>query len=110
MTMARQPGRGRALLRDLYREYPRIARAEGVYMFDEEGRRYLDGAGGASAVNNIGHGRERIAEVMARQARTVAFTPSFCFISRPIEELANAVAALTPGDLNNVWFVSSGSE
>jgi adenosylmethionine-8-amino-7-oxononanoate aminotransferase len=102
--------RGRALLRDLYRTLPRIVRAEGVYLFDETGRRYLDGAGGASAVNNIGHGRERIAAVMAQQARTVAFTPSFCFTSGPIEELAQAVAALTPGDLSNVWFVSGGSE
>ncbi|MGH2344839.1 MAG: aspartate aminotransferase family protein [Chloroflexota bacterium] len=102
--------RGRALLRDLYRPLPRIVRAEGVYLYDEDGRRYLDGAGGASAVNNIGHGRERVAEVMARQARTVAFTPSFCFSSGPIEELADLTASLTPGDLNNVWFVSGGSE
>ena len=105
-----QARRGRALLRDLYRRYTRIIRAEGAYLYDEEGRRYLDGSGGASAVNNIGHGRERIAEVMARQARTVAFTPSFCFTSAPIEELADLVAALTPGDLNNSWFVSGGSE
>src|SRR5438874_3066903 len=105
-----QARRGRALLRDLYRRYTRIVRAEGAYLYDEEGRRYLDGSGGASAVNNIGHGRERIAEVMARQARTVAFTPSFCFTSAPIEELADLVAALTPGDLNNSWFVSGGSE
>ncbi len=105
-----QAPRGRALLRDLYRTLPRIARAEGVYLYDEDGRRYLDGAGGASAVNNIGHGRERVAEVMARQARTVAYTPSFCFSSAPIEELADLTASLTPGDLNNVWFVSGGSE
>ena len=105
-----QPRRGRALLRDLYRDYPRISRGEGVYLYDEEGRRYLDGAGGASAVNSIGHGRERIAAVMAEQARTVAYTPAFIFSSRPIEELADAVAALTPGDLTNVWFVNGGSE
>ncbi len=104
------PRRGRALLRDLYRSYPRIAHAEGVYLYDEQGRRYLDGAGGASAVNNIGHGRERIAQVLAQQARTVAYTPAFCFSSRPIEELADAIAALAPGDLTNVWFVSGGSE
>src|SRR5579862_2470115 len=96
-------GRGRALLRDLYRPYPRITHAEGVYLFDDAGRRYLDGAGGASAVTNIGHGRERIASVMAQQARTVAFTPSFCFTSDPIEELARSIADVTPGDLTNVW-------
>src|SRR5690349_3813792 len=101
---------GRAMLRDLYRTFPRIAHAEGVYLYDEDGRRYLDAAGGASAVNNIGHGRERVAEAMARQARTVAFTPSFCFTSGPIEELADLVASLAPGDLNNLWFVSGGSE
>src|SRR5207244_11343508 len=55
-------------------------------------------------------GREPIAAVMGRQARTVAFTPSFCFTSAPIEELADLEAALTPGDLNNSWFVSGGSE
>jgi adenosylmethionine-8-amino-7-oxononanoate aminotransferase len=104
------PRRGRALLRDLYRDYPRIERGDGVYFYDEQGNRYLDGAGGASAVTNIGHGRERIAEVMARQARTVAYTPAFCFSSAPIEGLAQAIAELTPGDLTNVWFVSGGSE
>lgn len=102
--------RGRALLRDLFRELPRIVRAEGVYYYTEDGTRYLDGAGGASAVTNIGHGRETVAAVLAQQARAVAFTPSFCFTSRPIEDMADAVAALTPGDLTNVWFVNSGSE
>ena len=92
-----------------YRPLPRIVRAEGVYVYDEQGKRYLDGTGGASAVNNIGHGRERIAQALARQAR-LAFTPSFCFTSLPIEALAEAITALTPGDLNNVWFVSGGSE
>ncbi|HZS86049.1 MAG TPA: aspartate aminotransferase family protein [Chloroflexota bacterium] len=105
-----QPQRGRALLRDLYRTNPRIARGEGVYLYDEDGRRYLDGAGGASAVNNIGHGRASVAEVMAQQARTVAYTPAFCFSSKPIEELAELAASLTPGDLNNFWFVNGGSE
>ncbi|MFI5026722.1 MAG: aminotransferase class III-fold pyridoxal phosphate-dependent enzyme, partial [Solirubrobacterales bacterium] len=80
------------LYRDLGRAYPTIVRGEGVYLWDAEGRRYIDGSGGSSAVTSIGHGVQEIAEAMAAQARKVAFVPSHLFTSEPLEALAEAVA------------------
>ena len=56
--------------RPLGRDLPAIARAEGALLWDTEGRRYIDGSGGAVVVN-VGHGRREIAAAMARQAETV---------------------------------------
>jgi adenosylmethionine-8-amino-7-oxononanoate aminotransferase len=98
------------LYRDLQRAYPTIVRGEGVYLWDDRGKRYLDGSGGASAVTSIGHGVKEIADAMADQARKVAFVPMHMFTSEPLPALAAAVAAFAPGDLNKVWFVSGGSE
>jgi adenosylmethionine-8-amino-7-oxononanoate aminotransferase len=98
------------LYRDLGRAYPTIVRGEGVYLWDAEGRRYIDGSGGSSAVTSIGHGVREIAEAMAAQAKKVAFVPMHLFTSEPLEALAEAVAKFAPGDLNRVWFVSGGSE
>ena len=94
------------LYRDLKRAYPTIVRGEGVYLWDAEGKRYLDGSGGASAVTSIGHGVKEIADAMAEQARKVAFVPMHLFTSEPLPLLADAVAQFAPGDLNRVWFVS----
>ena len=98
------------LYRDLKRAYPTIVRGEGIYLWDSEGSRYIDGSGGSSAVTSIGHGVQEIADAMAAQARKVAFVPMHLFTSEPLEALAEAVAKFAPGDLNRVWFVSGGSE
>ncbi len=96
--------------RDFRRQYLVAARAEGVYVWDEDGKRYLDGSAGSSAVVSIGHGVPEIAAVMAEQARTLAYAPMHLFTHRPIMELAALLAELAPGSLNKVWFVSGGSE
>jgi adenosylmethionine-8-amino-7-oxononanoate aminotransferase len=98
------------LYRDLGRAYPTIVRGEGVYLWDTEGRRYIDGSGGSSAVTSIGHGVQEIADAMAAQARKVAFVPMHLFTSEPLEALAEAIGKFAPADLNRVWFVSGGSE
>lgn len=94
---------------NLRHEYPRIVSGKGVYLFDAEGRRYMDGCSGA-IVANLGHGVTEIAEAMARQAHQVAFVYRTQFTSEASETLAARLAALAPGDLNWVFFVNSGSE
>ena len=84
-------------------------RGEGCYLWDERGRRYLDGCGGAF-VANIGHGVAEIGDAMARQARSVAYVSGMAFTTEPVEELARELAALCPGDLDHLYFLSSGSE
>ncbi|MBA1336897.1 MAG: Aminotransferase, class III [Firmicutes bacterium] len=96
-------------LRDYKWEYPEIEYGKGVYLYDTEGREYIDACAGAAAAN-LGHGSGEIAQVMAEQAKRVAFTHLSRFVTRPAYELAEKVAEMTPADLNYVYFVSGGSE
>jgi adenosylmethionine-8-amino-7-oxononanoate aminotransferase len=95
--------------RKLTREYPRIVRGDGCYLYDAQGRRYLDGSGGAYVVN-IGHGVSEIAEALACQAGRVAYVSGTAFTSDAVEELATEIAQLSPGDLDLVYPLGSGSE
>lgn len=86
-----------------------IVRGEGCYLWDDQGRRYLDGCGGAF-VANLGHGVAEIGDAMARQARSVAYVSGMAFTTEPVEQLAHELATLCPGDLDHIYFLSSGSE
>ena len=89
--------------------YPTIVRGEGIHLYDDEGRRYIDGTAGASNVT-LGHGRRDIAGVMGEQAATLAYAFSVHFENRPARDLAERLTTLAPGDLDKVYFVSGGSE
>lgn len=98
------------LYRNLARTYPLITRGEGVYLFDDCGRRYLDASSGALAAN-LGHGRRDVAAAMARQAERVAFAHTMRFTNEPLEALADAIDRLVGGPGH--WYtypVSGGSE
>ncbi len=109
--MLRENAEGKHVIaRDFSRQYRLAERAEGVYVWDEHGNRYLDGSAGSSSVVNIGHGVAEVAEAMAEQARTLAFAPMHMFTHRPIIELTDLLAEISPGTLNKAWLVSGGSE
>lgn len=95
--------------RKLSREYPRIVRGDGCYLYDDAGRRYLDGSGGAYVVN-VGHGVSEIAEALACQAARMAYVSGTTFTNGAVEELADEIAQLSPGDLDLVYPLASGSE
>ena len=95
--------------RKLTRRYPLIVRGEGCWLYDAEGRRYLDAVGGAF-VANVGHGVTEIADAMTRQAGRVAYVNGTAFTHEPVEELADLVAALCPEGLDKVYPLGSGSE
>ncbi len=84
-------------------------RGEGCYLWDDQGKRYLDGSGGAF-VANIGHGVREIGQAIADQASQIAYLSGAAFTSAPAEALATELAALVPGDLDHIYFLSSGSE
>ena len=90
-------------------ELPAIVRAEGVYLYDDRGTRYLDACGGAM-VASIGHGVAEIAEAIAQQARQVAYVNGTAFTTPPVEQLADALIALAPTGVDKAYFLSSGSE
>jgi adenosylmethionine-8-amino-7-oxononanoate aminotransferase len=95
--------------RKLAREYPRIVRGEGCYLYDERGTRYLDGSGGAYVVN-VGHGVGEIAEALACQAGKLAYVSGTAFTHDAVEDFAAELAPLCPGDLDIVYPLGSGSE
>jgi adenosylmethionine-8-amino-7-oxononanoate aminotransferase len=89
------------------RALPTAVRADGALLWDAEGRRYLDGSGGAAVVN-VGHGRAEIAQAIARQASAVAYVHGTQFTSAVLEEYASRLAAHAPGA--RLYLVSGGSE
>lgn len=90
-------------------DYPRISHGQGVFLFDTDGKRYLDGSSGA-LVANLGHGRSEIARAMQEQAARVGFAHTARFTSDAQEELADRIAGLLPFGLHHSYFVSGGSE
>lgn len=93
----------------LHEHYPTVSHGEGVYLYDTEGRQYLDGCGGAMTAS-VGHGLAEVSRAMEAQARKVAFTYRTQFTNQPAEDLASRLACLAPGDLDTTFFVNSGSE
>jgi adenosylmethionine-8-amino-7-oxononanoate aminotransferase len=90
-------------------QIPIIVRGDGCYVWDEHGRRYLDGLSALFCVN-IGHGRTDIAQAGVDQAAELGFYTTWSYAHPPAIELAAKIAELAPGDLNRVFFTSGGSE
>jgi adenosylmethionine-8-amino-7-oxononanoate aminotransferase len=90
-------------------EVPVIVRGEGAYVWDQHGKRYLDGLAGLFT-SQIGHGRTELAEAGAKQAETLAYFPVWTYAHPRAIELAERVAGYAPGDLNRVFFTTGGSE
>jgi adenosylmethionine-8-amino-7-oxononanoate aminotransferase len=94
---------------DPTRVYPTLVRGEGVYVYDEDGRQYLDAIAGIGVVG-IGYGRQRVADAMAAQALKLPYVASNIFGNELANRLADQIARLTPGDLTSIHFTSGGSE
>lgn len=88
---------------------PVVARAEGIYFWDRDGRRYIDGSSGAM-VANIGHGNPRVLAAMRRQMEETTFAYRLHFENEAAETLARRIAQRLPEGLDRVFFVSGGSE
>ncbi|MDZ7698051.1 MAG: aspartate aminotransferase family protein [Deltaproteobacteria bacterium] len=88
---------------------PEAVHAEGVWIEDKTGKRYMDASGGPICVN-IGHGRTEVADAMARQARDVAYVHGTMFTTRPLEALAERLSTHAPEGIDRFYFCSSGSE
>ncbi|HXW76191.1 MAG TPA: aspartate aminotransferase family protein [Candidatus Eremiobacteraceae bacterium] len=100
---------GNVFYRKLHRHMPCIVRGKGVWLFDDAGKRYLDGSGGAM-VANVGHGVEEIADAIGVQAATIAYVNGTVFTNEPVEALATLLARKAPAGVDKAYFLSSGSE
>ena len=88
---------------------PFLDRGEGIYLYDVDGKRYIDGSSGAM-VSNIGHSNARVLAKMKAQMDRATFGYRLHFRTEPSEKLAARTAALMPEGLDRVFFVSGGSE
>ena len=88
---------------------PMLDRAEGIYMWDKTGKRYIDGSSGAM-VSNIGHSNPNVLAAMRRQMENSTFGYRLHFETEASEQLADKLAELSPDGLERIFFVSGGSE
>ena len=91
-------------------DLPTVVRGEGIYLYDDTGRRFIDAAGGVGCVTAIGHGVAEVADAMAEQLRTLAFTPWSQFQTPRVDELSERIAEVSPSGLDHVVQFNSGSE
>jgi len=90
-------------------DVPVIVPGEGAWVYDDRGKRYLDGLAGLF-VTQVGHGRTELAEAMAKQASELAYVPVWSYAHPRAVELAERLADIAPGDLERVFFTTGGSE
>lgn len=95
--------------RNLRKFHPTVDRGEGIYIYDTDGKQYIDGSGGAAVVG-IGHGVKEITEAMVRQAEKISFSHGSQFTSQSAIDLTSKLVKLLPDELTKVYFLSGGSE
>jgi adenosylmethionine-8-amino-7-oxononanoate aminotransferase len=101
--------KGNVFYRKMSRVYPLITHGDGIYLYDEEGKRYIDGSGGAIVVN-IGHGVKEVAQKAAEQMCKVGYVHGTHFTTHVIEEYADALGEILPLKMAKIYFLSGGSE
>ena len=99
----------RVMQRTCHANLPTIASGEGVYLLDDQGKRYLDACGGA-AVSCLGHSNQAVKKAIKEQLDQVAYAHTSFFTNQPQEELAEHLIDYAPPGFESVYFVSGGSE
>ena len=85
-----------------------VARGEGIYVYDTDENKLIDGPAGMWCVN-VGHGREEIVQAVAEQMRKMTYASPWSLSNVPAAQLADKLKDLTPGDLNHVFYTTCGS-
>lgn len=102
-----------AVMRDWNKEFPIIDRAEGIYLYDSAGNKYIDGSGGSSVCTSLGHGVEEVYAAMFVQAKKISYAPTHAFTGEAVLKLAEKVVQKAPGKLkgtSRVWFSCTGTD
>ena len=97
------------LYRNFSFEFPQAVRAEGSWVFDAKGKKYLDLSGGAF-VNTLGHGRVDLIERIAERMKKLTYVNGMHFTSPALEEYASKILKYAPRDFSYVGLLNSGSE
>jgi len=101
--------KSRVIKPHLLKDLPMISHGKGIYLYDTNGKQYIDGCSGAVTAS-IGHGVDEIVQAMVQQAKNVSFVYRSQFKNQAAEDLAVKLSKWAPGDLNWSFFVNSGSE
>ncbi|MDD4990160.1 MAG: aminotransferase class III-fold pyridoxal phosphate-dependent enzyme [Candidatus Pacebacteria bacterium] len=107
--MKNSPNKSFVFHRRLNYQYPVIARGKGIYLFDKQGKKYIDATGGA-LVANLGHGLKEIANEIGKLAQRFSYLHGSQFTTQEMEDYAKELCAFVPQELRKVFFVSGGSE
>jgi adenosylmethionine-8-amino-7-oxononanoate aminotransferase len=100
---------GHVFYRKMGHARPKISHGEGIYLFDENGKKYMDGSGGPLVVN-VGHGRTEVVAAMTEQAQKAAYVHAIMFTNEPAEQLSSELAQIVPIPNARFFYLSSGSE
>ena len=100
---------GHVFYRRMNHAHPMVSHGQGIYLFDTDGKRYIDASGGPVLVN-VGHGIPEIVEAMTTQAKVAAYVHATMFTSQAVEDYSAALAEVTPLDNPRFFCLSSGSE
>jgi len=112
-SMAEIDARTAVVHRAWHTQAPICVRGEGIYLYDEAGKRYIDGAAGSSVVCNIGHGVESVARAMYEQACRVAYAATHAFTTEAVLTLGPMVVAHAPGTMRDncrLWLSNTGTD
>ena len=90
-------------------ERPVVDRGDGIYIWDQDGKRYIDACSGPQTAN-IGHGNARVRKAMSDQAEKISYAFRSHFLNEPAESLAREIVSACPDGLDQVFFTSGGSE
>jgi len=89
-----------------------IVRTDGIYLYDAEGNRFIDGTGGSAVVVTIGHGVREIGDAMHEQANEFSFYPCHAFSNQPFRDLSEKLVKLAPAGMrerSKVWATCTGT-
>jgi len=100
---------GHVFYRRISHSRPMISHGEGIYLYDTDGKRYIDASGGPVLIN-IGHGVKEVVQAMAGQAQLAPYVHATMFTSQAIEDYSAALAEVVPLDNPRFFYLSSGSE
>ena len=95
--------------RRLNYNYPLITHGKGIYLYDQNGKKYIDGSGGPAVVN-LGHGVKEIAQAIKKLVLRFSYLYGSQFSTKAMEDYAEELCSLVPGVFSRVFFVSGGSE
>jgi adenosylmethionine-8-amino-7-oxononanoate aminotransferase len=92
------------------KDYPMIEKGVGSYLYDKEGKKYLDTCGCTAAVTSIGHGNEEVAKVIAEQTQKLSVHPTHLFYNQELEDYLTNICDFAPEGFNHAWTICGGTE